>query len=106
MKALFTACFLLGLASLAHAADGPTLSEKHSCSSCHSATTKMVGPAYKTIATKYNADYKKNAKAVEAKLLAKIAKGGDGVWGSTPMPGLNVPAPEALTLVRWVLTQK
>ena len=88
--------------ALAQAADpGATLAQQKNCLACHSVATKIVGPAYKDIAKKY--DTQKDAAAM---LAAKIIKGGTGVWGSVPMPPQPVSAAEAQQLVAWVLKQK
>lgn len=54
--------------------------KKARCTSCHALEKKMVGPAYRDIATKYagQAD-------APAKLFAKVREGGAGVWGQIPM---------------------
>ena len=51
------------------------------CTSCHGMTNTIVGPAFQDVAKKYTG----RADAVEY-LSAKIRKGGQGVWGSIPMP--------------------
>ena len=64
---------------VAAAAQAPTaLLEKNACIACHGVEQKIVGPAFKDIASKFagQADY----------LLGKIKSGGTGVWGSIPMP--------------------
>ena len=44
---------------------------------------------------------------MEAKLVAKVMKGGSGTWGAIPMPANpQVSDAEAHTLVKWVLAQK
>lgn len=103
-KNVSTVCVvaLMGLASLgsAHALDAAaakTLHTKNSCMGCHAVDKKLVGPAYKDIATKY--------KGMEpAKLAASIKAGGSGKWGSIPMapqPGLS--EADAKVLAEWVL---
>ncbi len=63
------------------AADGATLVKANSCTSCHGMTNTIVGPAFQDVAKKYTG----RADAVEY-LAGKIRKGGQGVWGSIPMP--------------------
>ena len=63
------------------AAEGPSLVKANSCTSCHGMTNKIVGPAFEDVAKKYAG----RADAVEY-LAGKIRKGGQGVWGSIPMP--------------------
>ena len=62
-------------------ADGLALAKKNNCLACHAIDHKVVGPAWKDVAVKYKGDA-----AAEAKLIAKVSKGGAGVWGSMPMP--------------------
>ena len=50
--------------------------------------------------------YKGQAGA-EAKLIAKVEKGGSGVWGPIPMPpNAAVPAADVKKLVEWILSLK
>jgi cytochrome c len=78
------------------------LARAKNCMACHAIGTKLVGPAYKDVAAKYAGQ-----KDAEAKLVAKVLKGGAGVWGSVPMPAnTQVSEAEAHTLVKWVLAQK
>ncbi|MGV7208830.1 c-type cytochrome [Oxalobacteraceae bacterium A2-2] len=92
-----------GLASQAAMADaGLDLAKAKNCMACHAVATKVVGPAYKDVAAKYAGQ-----KDAEAKLVAKVQKGGSGVWGAIPMPANpQVNEAEAKTLVKWVLSQK
>src|ERR1019366_6005541 len=71
----------LTFAGSSMSADMPTIAKKNGCANCHSIDKKVVGPALETVADKYKGD----AGAAD-KLSAKIAKGGGGVWGATPMP--------------------
>jgi cytochrome c len=71
----------LMIAGGAMAADMPAVAKKDGCTNCHSIDKKVVGPAWQAVADKYKGD----AGAAD-KLSAKIAKGGSGVWGTTPMP--------------------
>ena len=78
------------------------LAKKHACLACHAIDKKLVGPAYKDVAAKYAGQ-----KDAEGKLVAKVMKGGSGVWGPVPMPANpQVSEAEAHTLVKWVLAQK
>jgi cytochrome c len=56
---------------------------KSSCLSCHAVDTRGVGPAHR--AGRGSAK-DKNA---EARLLAKVKKGGTGNWGKVPMPPMD-----------------
>lgn len=77
------------------------LAKAKNCMSCHAIDKKLVGPAYKDVASKYKGD----AGAVD-KLAAKIKAGGKGVWGEIPMPPNNVTPDEAKKLTTWILSQK
>ena len=86
----------------AFAQDAAALAKSKNCMACHSVQTKLVGPAYKDVAAKYAGQ-----KDAEGKLVAKVMKGGSGVWGPVPMPANpQVSEAEAHTLVKWVLSQK
>ena len=75
------------------------LATKNGCLSCHSADNKIVGPAYKDVATKY-----KNQKEAVATLTKSIKEGGAGKWGPVPMPAqVQLSDTEATTLAAWVL---
>lgn len=75
------------------------LAKKSTCLSCHAVDAKGVGPAYREVAAKYAKD-----KGAEARLLAKVKKGGSGVWGKVPMPPMNSVAEDDLkALVKWIL---
>ncbi|WP_093384878.1 c-type cytochrome [Rugamonas rubra] len=78
------------------------LAKAKNCMACHAVGSKLVGPAYKDVAAKYAGQ-----KDAEAKLVAKVLKGGSGAWGAIPMPANpQVSEAEAKTLVKWVLAQK
>ena len=78
------------------------LAQKKNCMACHAVAQKVIGPAYKEVATKYAGQ----PDAV-AKLVPKVLKGGSGVWGAVPMPANpQVNEAEAKQLVQWILTLK
>lgn len=78
------------------------LAQKSNCVACHAADAKLVGPSWKDISNKYKGDA-----TAEAKLVAKVKKGGAGVWGSVPMPpNVTVKDADIKTLVQWVLSGK
>ena len=78
------------------------LATAKNCMACHAVDKKVVGPAYKDVAKKYAG----NAKAQDM-LVAKVIKGGAGVWGPVPMPAnAQVNEAEAKKLVTWVLAMK
>jgi cytochrome c len=78
------------------------LATSKNCMACHAIDKKLVGPAYKDVAAKYAGD-----KGAADKLVAKVLKGGSGVWGPVPMPANpQVSEAEARKLVAWILSQK
>jgi cytochrome c len=96
-------CMSLAAVSLGSPAfASPELAKSKNCVACHAASTKLVGPSFKDIASKYASD-----DGAAEKLAQKIQKGSQGVWGPVPMPpNPQVKNDEALTLARWVLSQK
>jgi len=80
------------------AVDMPELSKKYGCYNCHTVEKKLVGPGWQEVANKY----KGNASAA-AILSAKIVNGGEGVWGSIPMPPSKITEPELKELVTFIL---
>lgn len=78
------------------------LAKAKNCMACHAVANKLVGPAFKDVAAKYAGQ-----KDAEAKLTAKVLKGGAGAWGAVPMPANpQVSEAEAKNLVKWVMAQK
>lgn len=73
------------------------LLNKYSCTACHAADAKMVGPSFKEIAKKY-AD---RADAL-AYLSGKIRAGGVGVWGQIPMPPQSLSEADAEVIAQWL----
>ena len=101
MKKIFFAVALTATLALPALAD-QALAQAKNCMACHAVDNKVVGPAYKDVATKYKGD-----KAAVDKLASKIIKGGAGVWGPVPMPAnAQVNEAEAKKLAVWVLTLK
>jgi cytochrome c len=74
----------LMVAGSAIATDMPALAKKNGCTACHSIDKKIVGPAWMDVAKKYKGDA-----GAEAMLIAKVSKGGGGVWGKVPMPAID-----------------
>jgi cytochrome c len=99
---VFAATALL-LAAALPAQANEALAKKHLCTTCHVVKgAKTIGPAYADVAKKYAGQ-----KDAEAKLIEKVKKGGQGVWGQVPMPpNAAVPDADIKTLVKWVLSIK
>ena len=79
------------------AADMPDLAKTSGCAACHSIDKKMVGPAWMDVAQKYKGDAE-----AEAKLIAKVSKGGGGVWGRVPMPPFDLSGKKQDTIKKLV----
>lgn len=78
------------------------LAKKSGCLACHSLDKKLVGPAWIEVGRKYAGDA-----GAEAKLVAKVKKGGAGVWGTVPMPpNVTVKDADIKALVQYALSLK
>ncbi len=74
------------------------LADKHACMACHGVASKIVGPGFKEVQSKYQGKLDADA------LGKKIQAGGSGVWGSIPMPAqAGLSADDARILARWIL---
>jgi cytochrome c len=96
-------------ATTAPAADATASSDKgleligsNDCMACHSIDNKIIGPAYKDVAAKYE-----NNQANVDSLVAKVKKGGMGNWGNVPMtPHPDLPDADAREMVKYILSLK
>ncbi|MFA5940345.1 MAG: c-type cytochrome [Sinimarinibacterium sp.] len=78
---------------------GLKLAQQHACVACHGVANRIVGPAFRDVATKY-----KGQADAGAALMDKLAKGGAGNWGPVPMPPqAAVPEGDRKALIEWVL---
>jgi sulfite dehydrogenase len=90
--------------TLATASDDPIekLLGANGCTACHNVDKKVVGPSFREVAAKYAGD-----SAAPARLAAKIRAGGQGAWGSVPMPpNPGLTEKDSQALASWVLQQK
>ena len=103
MKSLILSTAALTVAAVFPAQASEELAKKHMCTTCHVVKgTKTIGPTYADVAKKYAGQ-----KDAEAKLVDKVKKGGQGVWGQVPMPpNAAVPDADIKALVKWVLSVK
>lgn len=70
------------------------------CFGCHRYDTRLVGPAFKEIAARYQADA-----AAPVRLAAKIKAGGAGNWGEVPMlPHPTLTDAQLAEIVQWILS--
>ena len=83
----------------ANAADVRALAERSGCLACHAAKSRLVGPSLSEIAARYRSD-----DSAEARLALKVKNGGQGAWGTIPMPPhMQLEGDQLRDLVRWVL---
>jgi len=79
---------------------GKALVDANNCLGCHKLDEKIVGPAFRDVAKKYQ----KDSKAL-AYLVNKIGNGGAGVWGEMNMPGFSgLSEAERTALATYVLS--
>ena len=83
-------------AGAAGGGQGEALFSAKVCIACHSVDSKLVGPAMKEVADKYQGDAEHVA--------ASIKNGSTGVWGPIPMPPNAVSDDEAMQLAEWILS--
>lgn len=77
-----------------------TLASASGCMACHGLSSKIVGPGLNEV----QARYKDQADAAD-RLAAKVKAGGQGAWGSIPMPpNGHVKDEDIKTLVKWILS--
>ena len=75
------------------------LARKNDCLGCHAVAVKLVGPAFKEVAVKYEGQ----SDATE-RLAESIRNGSVGKWGDMPMPAHpKLSAADAKKLAEWVL---
>ena len=89
-------------AAAAPAAMSPAmdLATKNGCTACHGVNNKIVGPGFNEVQARY-----KDQTDAEDRLVAKVKSGGQGVWGSIPMPpNGHLKDDDLKTLVKWILS--
>lgn len=91
----------LGPEAARKAADASTLdlATKSGCMACHGVKNKIVGPGFNEVVARYQGQ-----PDAESRLIAKVKAGGQGVWGSIPMPpNAHIKDDDLKTLVQWIL---
>lgn len=79
-----------------------TLIGSSDCTTCHAIDKKLIGPAYKDVAAKYE-----DTPATEDSLIAKVKKGGSGNWGNLVMtPHPDLPDEDIRVMVKYILSLK
>lgn len=78
---------------------GLALIAANDCLTCHKVDEKLTGPAYDSVADRYD-----NTDANVKMLAEKVIKGGSGNWGAVPMtPHPAVSEADAEQMVKYVL---
>ena len=72
--------------------------DKNACLACHGMNNKLVGPSFKDIAARY-----KTTDGALALLSGKIKNGGQGAWGSIPMPAQALSVAESAQVAKWLM---
>lgn len=73
------------------------LAQKHACTTCHAVDRRIIGPGFAEIAGRHGS----RSDAV-VYLAGKIRSGGQGVWGSVPMPPQTLPEDDAKAIAAWL----
>jgi cytochrome c551/c552 len=80
---------------------GARLTGQYQCMACHAVDRKLVGPSFADIAGKYR------GQDAHAALAHKVKSGGQGAWGSVPMPAQpQIPDSDIQAMVGWILEAK
>lgn len=88
-------------AASAPSAPGARLTSQYQCVACHAMDRKLVGPSFADIAGKYK------GQDAHAALARKVKAGGQGAWGSVPMPPQpQIPDSDVQAMVGWILEAK
>jgi cytochrome c len=83
----------------ATAASPADLLKANACTACHATSSRLIGPAFQDVAARYAG----RADAVDY-LAGRIRSGGQGVWGSIPMPGqAQLPDADARAIAAWLV---
>ena len=79
------------------------LAKAKGCLACHGIDTKVIGPSFKNIATKYEV-----SSDDVVRLMGSIRHGSQGTWGIslTMPPNKRVNDEEAQRLATWILQMK
>ena len=76
------------------------LARTKACMSCHGVEKALVGPSFRDIAARY-----RGKSGADAELLAKMRRGGSGVWGPLAMPPMDhVAEADLRSLLAWILS--
>jgi cytochrome c len=79
-----------------------TLIGSSDCMTCHAIDRKVIGPAYKDVAKKYD-----DTPATVDSLVSKVKHGGSGNWGNLVMtPHPDLPEADAKVMIKYILSLK
>jgi cytochrome c551/c552 len=79
--------------------DVADLARRKACMGCHGVDNRVVGPAFRDVARRYQ-----DEKDAQARLLDKLRRGGGGTWGPVPMPpNPDLQDEDARALLAWIL---
>ncbi len=87
----------------------PALAKELNCVACHAIDHKVVGPAWQDVADRYTGKgvttftYQGKTYPLIDGLVMKVSKGGNGNWGTMPMPA-NDPAGTKKAKIRELVT--
>ncbi|CAN5725640.1 hypothetical protein BH11PSE7_BH11PSE7_04310 [soil metagenome] len=73
------------------------LLQKNVCVSCHAMESKLVGPSLRDVAARY-----KGRPDAVSYLVDRIKSGGQGKWGSIPMPAQYISDADAARVAEWL----
>ncbi len=79
------------------------LATKSGCMACHKVDAKVVGPAFKDVAAKYDASH---VDRLAKKVKAGSPAGEPLVWGAVAMPPNQASEADIKKVVEWVMTLK
>ena len=104
MRGIDTARYDAGKPALSIGASSPPVRQpsdliaRHACTSCHGMTNKIIGPGFSEIATRYE-----GRADAQTYLSKRMREGGQGVWGSVPMPPqAGLKDSDADEIARWI----
>ena len=79
-------------------ADVSALMTPYACTACHAINTKLVGPSFNAIVAKQG-----GRSDALGYLSSKIKAGGQGVYGSIPMPAQGISQADANKIATWLV---
>lgn len=84
---------------------GMELVAKSDCMTCHKIDDKLIGPAYREVANKYEAT-EANIKMLSQKII-KGVEAEKGIWGTVPMTAhADLSEADAAAMVKYILLLK